>query len=894
MIVLVRDMLIAGLCVFTFAGTVFAQLPRPARIGGTITLNAVPITDATDAGLVVGANKANGSAFVPAALDTDGLNSSDFYLVDIPIYDASTQPGGAQPGSQAVVYATRDGVPLTITQPAGGTVTVGAEGSVTRVDIVATAGQVQTKTLTITVNGSGTVTSNPAGINCGAACSASFLEGSTVTLTATPAAGWKFDGWSGACVGANCGVTMSANKSATATFSRRDYTLTVNKSGQGTVTSAPAGIDCGGDCTELYNPGTSVTLAATPATGYKFDGWSGACAGTGSCTVAMDADKTATAAFSMIVNTLKVLKTGLGSVTSTPAGINCGGDCTEGYNYGTVVNLAPAPSAGWTFGAWSGACSGTGTCQVTMNEGKRVGATFLAWQNATVVPDGGGAYTRWSYMGTSSSNGFLWLVGGRRDAAWAVLDNVGTYNPATGAWKTDWPKLNLGRVYLASAANEQYVFALGGRDADDSWIENAVERLQVTGGTAWQEMAPLPEARKHGAAVIHGDYLYFVGGSKSIGGTAGESNFWRYDIKNNTWNDTLAQPPVGLASISAAVVDGKIYVPGEVNSATTYVYDLATNAWSQIAANGGILPAWDYQCIGVGKEVWRIGGRRDVNAQTQTVNEAWVLDTVTNTWSQYPLPMNTARMNFAAGLVGSRVTVAGGVQFPGFAPTMTTEYLDVGDSDSDGIADPVEKAGCSDPVDADSDDDGIPDGLEDANKNGRVDPGETDPCDADSDGDGIQDGTESGYTAATVGPDTDLSVFKPDLDPATKTNPLNPDTDGDGLTDGQEDLNKNGRFDAGEYDPNLPSVFYVGAGGQCGGKSPCYGTVQAAVNAAGVGIMLKLKEGVYNENVTLSGTKQVTFVGGYNDTFASNPGTSSLESLTLSGGTGIVDKLEIR
>ena len=345
------------------------------------------------------------------------------------------------------------------------------------------------------------------------------------------------------------------------------YTLTVNKSGQGTVTSTPAGINCGGDCTEAYIPGTSVTLTATPATGYKFDGWSGACAGTGSCTVNMDANKTATAAFSIIINTLKVLKTGLGTVTSTPAGINCGGDCTEGYNYGTVVNLAPTPSAGWTFGGWSGACSGTGTCQVTMNEGKKVGATFLSWQNGTVVPDGGGAYTRWSYMGSAVSNGLLWLVGGRRDADWDVLDNVGTYNPATGVWKTDWPKLNLERVYLASAANEQYVFALGGRNADGSWIENAVERFQVTGGTAWQEMAPLPEARKHGAAVIHGDYLYFIGGSKSTGTTAGENNFWRYDIKKNTWNDTLTQLPVGLSLISAAVVNGKIYIPGEISSA---------------------------------------------------------------------------------------------------------------------------------------------------------------------------------------------------------------------------------------------------------------------------------------------------------------------------------------
>jgi hypothetical protein len=256
--------------------------------------------------------------------------------------------------------------------------------------------------------------------------------------------------------------------------------------------------------------------------------------------------------------------------------------------------------------------------------------------------------------------------------------------------------------------------------------------------------------------------------------------------------------------------------------------------------------------------------------------------------------MNNARMNFAAGLVGPRVTVAGGVQYPDFTPTMTTEYLNVGDSDGDGIADPVEKAGCSDPVDADTDDDGIPDGVEDANKNGAVDPGETNPCNADSDGDGIQDGTELGYTTAMVGSDTDLTKFVPDLDPSTKTDPVNSDTDGDGLTDGQEDLNRNGRFDSGEYNPNTASVFYIGAGGQCGGKTPCYATVQAAVNAAGAGMMLKLREGAYNENVSVSGTKEVTFAGGYNDTFTANPGTSSLKSLTMSGGLGIFDNMELK
>ncbi|MBN1904504.1 MAG: hypothetical protein JW927_05340 [Deltaproteobacteria bacterium] len=124
------------------------------------------------------------------------------------------------------------------------------------------------------------------------------------------------------------------------------------------------------------------------------------------------------------------------------------------------------------------------------------------------------------------------------------------------------------------------------------------------------------------------------------------------------------------------------------------------------------------------------------------------------------------------------------------------------DTDGDGIYDSIENAGCLDSSDADTDDDGIPDGVEDANKNGVVDSGETDPCDSDTDGDGIQDGTEKGYTLSDIGPDTNTTYFKPDLDPSTKTNPLNTNSDGDSLTDGEEDKNYNGRVDTGETNPN--------------------------------------------------------------------------------------------
>jgi hypothetical protein len=76
--------------------------------------------------------------------------------------------------------------------------------------------------------------------------------------------------------------------------------------------------------------------------------------------------------------TLSVSRTGDGSgtVTSSPAGIDCGAACSAAFGYGTVVTLTPTATSGSRFTGWSGACSGTGTCEVTMTQARDVSATF--------------------------------------------------------------------------------------------------------------------------------------------------------------------------------------------------------------------------------------------------------------------------------------------------------------------------------------------------------------------------------------------------------------------------------------------------------------------------------------------------------------------------------------
>ena len=240
-------------------------------------------------------------------------------------------------------------------------------------------------TLTLAGSGSGLVTSNPAGINCGAACSASFQQGTQVILTATAGSGSMFSGWSGGgCSGTlQCTVTVDTAKSVTARFDPiPSFALTVAKSGagSGTVMSAPSGIDCGAVCAASFQQGTVVTLTQSVAPGSVFAGWGGACSGVGGCTVTMSAAQSVTAMFGKITRTLTVSETGAGQVTSAPPGITCSptsSQCSAGFADGTAVTLTAAANTGWSFTGWSGGgCSGANACALTLSADTAVRATF--------------------------------------------------------------------------------------------------------------------------------------------------------------------------------------------------------------------------------------------------------------------------------------------------------------------------------------------------------------------------------------------------------------------------------------------------------------------------------------------------------------------------------------
>src|SRR5260370_2519599 len=115
-----------------------------------------------------------------------------------------------------------------------------------------------------------------------------------------------FQGWGGACSGtASCSLKVDVGKTGTARFTTIAYTLAVSVAGGqgGKVTSAPAGIDCGAACSASFNAGTPVTLTATPASGWGFQGWGGPCSGPGTCAPPIHADQSVSPRFSPATHT---------------------------------------------------------------------------------------------------------------------------------------------------------------------------------------------------------------------------------------------------------------------------------------------------------------------------------------------------------------------------------------------------------------------------------------------------------------------------------------------------------------------------------------------------------------------------------------------------------------
>jgi uncharacterized repeat protein (TIGR02543 family) len=200
-----------------------------------------------------------------------------------------------------------------------------------------------------------------------------YSKNTRVTLTASPAAGYRFDHWSGDITGTNASIaiTFNADKNILATFIKvYNLTATASPTAGGSVSPGSG----------IYDEGASVTLTANPAAGYRFDRWSGDATGNvTTATVTMNADRSLTATFIKVYNLTAMASPTAGGTVSPGSGT---------YDVGANVTLTASPAAGYRFDRWSGDVSGNfTTANVTMNADKIVTANFIKTYTLTISVD---------------------------------------------------------------------------------------------------------------------------------------------------------------------------------------------------------------------------------------------------------------------------------------------------------------------------------------------------------------------------------------------------------------------------------------------------------------------------------------------------------------------------
>jgi len=258
-----------------------------------------------------------------------------------------------------------------VTVPAGGTT------------VVATFSLVK-YALTVQASGAGTVTGT--GVNCTTfPCATSLDSGTSVALTAAPAAEYLFSSWTGCSStnGAICNVTsIKAATTVTVAFVLKKYPLTVQVSGNGTVTGS--GVNCASaSCVSSFDSGSTITLTANPGTDSDFKSWTGCTTTNGAmCTVSsIAAATTVTATFGLKNASFNISKggNGAGTVTATWAGggsLNCGPTCSAVIPLGTQVTVTATSQTG-SAATLSGPGCSTNPCTVTVAAGgTTVTATF--------------------------------------------------------------------------------------------------------------------------------------------------------------------------------------------------------------------------------------------------------------------------------------------------------------------------------------------------------------------------------------------------------------------------------------------------------------------------------------------------------------------------------------
>ena len=351
--------------------------------GDTVKLTAIPVTNAAFQGW---AGSITGTKNPIILVLSNNLDISAVFTGLYRITINKTGLGDVTLTPQAAGYQTGTTVQLTA-QPAAGWDFVqwsGAAAGTSAVTTVVVNGDQQVNALfkqrfalTSSVQGQGTILVDPQ--------QTTYLEGSIVTLKAAAATNYQFVYWIGNVANSNSATTttiLSTNRLVTAVFLPY-YRLDTVATNGGAITRSP-------DQTN-YLAGATVALTAVPDDYHTFANWSGSVTGTNN-PVSFSMDKSKTVIANFVSNYfLTIITNGQGIVERSPI--------KNRYSQGEQVRLAASPLAGYGFGGWSGALSGTNAvAYLAMNADKSVTASFKPLRTLQIDIDGSGSVAQDPYL----------------------------------------------------------------------------------------------------------------------------------------------------------------------------------------------------------------------------------------------------------------------------------------------------------------------------------------------------------------------------------------------------------------------------------------------------------------------------------------------------------------
>lgn len=394
---------------------------------------------------------------------------------------------------------------------------------------------------------------------------------------------------------------MDQSRSVSTTFTpsagQSSYTLTMNVTGNGSVSSQPAGINnCTSNCNASFAADTLVTLTATPAANQNFTGWSGACTGSASsCTVTLSQARTVSAAFAAVVGTnfaLNVSTSGNGRVVSNPAGIDCGSACSANFAAGTTVNLTARPAVGQVFASWSGACTGSQpSCALQLTQVRAAQANFVA---APPTP------TFQPPQLLESSNDFN--IDGSQVAVNRHGDAIAIWEQSDGSPSGAYFKVHSRRYQAATGWQPTVVLDVpprnqnnpslisGGRLLLDdagvaTWIRADLETRRSSPSTGWSSAFYPPNLRvsqKLTSAVLvaNGDIAVLRSGSDVENGVLPAGGLWGTWTRVDTAGSAVSQSAkVAVSANGTALAVWRESNPGDSNYSMKAARYTPTGGW---------------------------------------------------------------------------------------------------------------------------------------------------------------------------------------------------------------------------------------------------------------------------------------------------------------------------